>query len=323
MGKKGDSVPCPFGRGKKKRHAKPAAEGSGIILEAVQTSEAQYVNDRIVELELALDQVGNGPNGIVIDEVRGPTLVDVDIMGLEADEDHRQNLTQDQGAADPPEWVELPDKNITFSKYVQGSYYKSKGLAEKQNWAKVLPDIFISYMTLSHKTLQWGNTSTWDHNFTHGCCCGIGDLRTCKVDMLDILNQVCLLRMGYIGGSPVHPQTAYSISLLRLHHSLWKFCTVRTQGFALAVDEFLDPACPLMLVKKSKQPRRWRKTLASAIDAFRYMLQKEKELTISALSLSALDILAMNCPRCFGPLQHNDMADKCDYHVATDGNFQH
>ncbi|KAH9816908.1 hypothetical protein DFH28DRAFT_890429, partial [Melampsora americana] len=66
-------------------------------------------------------------------------------------------------------------------------------------------------------------------------------------------DQVCLLRMGYIGGSPVHPQTAYSIRLLRLHHSLWKFCTVRAQGFALAVDEFLDPACPLMLVKKSKQ----------------------------------------------------------------------
>ncbi|KAH9817518.1 hypothetical protein DFH28DRAFT_889730, partial [Melampsora americana] len=144
-------------------------------------------------------------------------------------------------------------------------------------------------------------------------------------------DQVCLLRMSYIGGSPVHPLKAYSIRLLRLHHSLWKFCTVQTQGLALVVDEFLDPACPLMLVKKSKQvsliicsythPRRWRKTRASAIDAFQYMLQKKQELTISALSLSALDILAMNCPRCFGPLQHNDMADKCYFDVATDGNF--
>ncbi|KAH9816909.1 hypothetical protein DFH28DRAFT_927102 [Melampsora americana] len=188
MGKKGNSVPCPFGRDKKKRHAKSAAEVSGIILEAVQTSKAQYVNDRIVELELALDQVGNGPNGLVIDEVRGPALVDVDSMGLEADEDHRQSLMQDQGAADAPEWVVLPDENITFSKYVQGSYYKSKRLAEKQNWAKVLTDMIISYMNLSQKTLQWGNTSTWDHNFNHGCCCGIGDLQTRKVDMLDILS---------------------------------------------------------------------------------------------------------------------------------------
>ncbi|KAH9820339.1 hypothetical protein DFH28DRAFT_834036, partial [Melampsora americana] len=48
------------------------------------------------------------------------------------------------------------------------------------------------------------------------------------------LDQVRLIRMGYIGGSPVHPETAYSIRSLRLHHSLWKYCTVRTQGFTLA-----------------------------------------------------------------------------------------
>lgn len=67
------------------------------------------------------------------------------------------------------------------------------------------------------------------------------------------LDQVRLIRMGYIGGSPVHPQTAYSIRLLRLHHSLWKYCTVRTQGFTLGLDEFLDPANPLMLVAKTQQ----------------------------------------------------------------------
>ncbi|KAH9820124.1 hypothetical protein DFH28DRAFT_883785, partial [Melampsora americana] len=71
------------------------------------------------------------------------------------------------------------------------------------------------------------------------------------------------------------------------------------------------------------QPRRWRKTLSSAIDAFRYMLKKEKQLTTCALSLSAMDVLGMNCPRCFGPLQKNDIPDECDYHVCTDGNFQH
>ncbi|KAH9820123.1 hypothetical protein DFH28DRAFT_826355, partial [Melampsora americana] len=64
-------------------------------------------------------------------------------------------------------------------------------------------------------------------------------------------DQVRLMRMGYIGGSPVHPQTAYSIRLLRLHHAMWKYCTVRTQGFALALDSFLDAACPQILVKKS------------------------------------------------------------------------
>jgi hypothetical protein len=67
------------------------------------------------------------------------------------------------------------------------------------------------------------------------------------------MDQVRLIRMGYIGGSPVHPQVAYSIRLLRLHHSLWKYCTVRTQGFTLGLDEFLDAANPLMLVSNTNQ----------------------------------------------------------------------
>ncbi|KAH9806975.1 hypothetical protein DFH28DRAFT_918262, partial [Melampsora americana] len=66
-------------------------------------------------------------------------------------------------------------------------------------------------------------------------------------------DQVCLIQIGYIGGSPVHPQVAYSIRLLWLHHELWEFCTVQTQGFALAIDSFLDQACPPILVQKSKQ----------------------------------------------------------------------
>jgi hypothetical protein len=71
------------------------------------------------------------------------------------------------------------------------------------------------------------------------------------------------------------------------------------------------------------QPRKWRNTFASAIDAYRKLLRKVKELTTCALSLTALDQLAMNCPRCFGPLQVNEHQDESDYHVCTDGNFQH
>ncbi|KAH9811496.1 hypothetical protein DFH28DRAFT_900552, partial [Melampsora americana] len=125
--------------------------------------------------------------------------------------------------------------------------------------------------------------------------------------------------------SPAHPQTAYSIRLLRLHHSLWNYCTVRTQGFALGLDEFLDPANPLMLVAKTKQAsdQNIPQLLQYILYAYRKMLRKVRELTICALSLTALDQLAMNFPRCFGPLQANEHEDECDYHVCTDGNFQH
>lgn len=71
------------------------------------------------------------------------------------------------------------------------------------------------------------------------------------------------------------------------------------------------------------QPRRWRRTLSLAIDAFRHMLRMEEELTIRALLLTALERLALNCPRCFGPLQPNDDPDVPDYVVCVDGNFQH
>lgn len=58
-----------------------------------------------------------------------------------------------------------------------------------------------------------------------------------------------LVEMGYIGGTPVRPQTAFSIRLLRTHSIVWKHCTVATQGWSAAVDEILDAFWPLLLMK--------------------------------------------------------------------------
>ncbi|EGG08491.1 uncharacterized protein MELLADRAFT_84665 [Melampsora larici-populina 98AG31] len=186
MGKKGTSVPCPFGSKPKKKRNIPAAEGSGIIVAAVQSSEAQYVKDQIEALALALEQAGNVSNGSNIrvhEEDNAPVNDEPGVMEVEHE---NENIMAFQQHADEPEVVLPPDENTSFSNYVQGSYYKSKRLAEKANWEKNLPDMFMNYMTLSKKTLHWGDTSSWDHNFNHGCCCEVGKLRTRKVDMLDI-----------------------------------------------------------------------------------------------------------------------------------------
>lgn len=77
------------------------------------------------------------------------------------------------------------------------------------------------------------------------------------------------------------------------------------------------------------------------------MLRLYDELTVKALDLSALDKLAWNCPRCYGPapptesdpldeppLENNDVEVppypnestndfEPDYIVSVDGNFQH
>ncbi|KAH9806974.1 hypothetical protein DFH28DRAFT_1090374 [Melampsora americana] len=166
MGKRGNTLPCPSGGNQKKKRTITAAEGSGIIVGAVQASEAQYMNDWIEELELALAQAGNVLNGPVVEEVDAPADLDPDIMALE-DNDH--NVIPPETQPILPEVISLPDENIPFSNYVQGSYYKSKWLTEKRNWKKNLPDI-------------------WDNNFKQAFCCGVASIRTQKVDMLDIVS---------------------------------------------------------------------------------------------------------------------------------------
>lgn len=64
---------------------------------------------------------------------------------------------------------------------------------------------------------------------------------------------VRLIKMGYIGSSPVFPQTAFSIRLLRMHHVVWKHCAIATQPFALALDEILDGFNPPMISPDTHQ----------------------------------------------------------------------
>lgn len=65
-------------------------------------------------------------------------------------------------------------------------------------------------------------------------------------------DQTRLIYMGYIGGSPKYPQTAFSIRLLRFYHLLWKFCSTRRGPFARALDEFLDAWNPLIITKNEE-----------------------------------------------------------------------
>ena len=64
-------------------------------------------------------------------------------------------------------------------------------------------------------------------------------------------DQVRLIQMGYIGGSPKYPRTAFSIRLLRFHHILWKRSAVAMLPFSKAVDEFLDAHNPLILTSSN------------------------------------------------------------------------
>lgn len=69
-------------------------------------------------------------------------------------------------------------------------------------------------------------------------------------------DQARLIQMGYLGGSPIHPNTAFLLRLIRLHHIFWEHCSIRFQPFAFALDAFLDPHNPLILAQGSSKVRK-------------------------------------------------------------------
>ncbi|KAH9813458.1 hypothetical protein DFH28DRAFT_896569 [Melampsora americana] len=338
MPPKGRTIQCPLGPSKKKRK-QDAPEGLAQVVAELQANESRWVQNRVGQLEqaiAALPQVDHEIEEPVINPTGSSDEEDSNKHPVEQTDNLLNNSPEDSNIDGAP-----PNPNSTFGEYIRGSYYKKKQLVAARNWTKVLGPMFLTYMICSRKTSQWGNNQLWslDRNMT--CSCGVGDIRTRKVDMVDLLerkqevvtfcnctsDQVRLVRKGYIGGSPVYPETAYSIRLLRFHHILWKYCTVRTQGFALALDEFLDASNVLILAEGSNKPRRWRRTFSLAIDAYRHMLRLEDKLSIKSLKMTPLEQLAKNCPRCFGPLQDyaidNNDQDEAHYVVCVDGNFQH
>ncbi|KAA1129025.1 hypothetical protein PGTUg99_024303 [Puccinia graminis f. sp. tritici] len=111
---------------------------------------------------------------------------------------------------------------------------------------------------------------------------------------------------------------------------MWKHSAVPISPFSRAVDEFLDAHNPLILVPSNNNesdyaftPRQWRRTLSSAVDAFREMLRREELLSESLLSMNPIDKMADICPPCYGPQVPGTRADEPNYIVCMDGNFQH
>ncbi|EGF97248.1 uncharacterized protein MELLADRAFT_86337 [Melampsora larici-populina 98AG31] len=199
-------------------------------------------------------------------------------------------------------------------------------------------EMFSAYIECHLKTSEWGNLLTWDLDNKPACTCRPSQRRERNVDLVDILtrrkvlitfcpcqenDQTRLIYMGYIGGSPKFPQTAFSIRLLRFYHLIWKFCSTRLGPFARALDEFLDAGNPLILTK-TDEPRQWHTPLYWAIDAYRQMLTMTEEALQIELNLTLIDKLAENCPRCFGPpVQNTNYPLEPDIIVCMDGNFQH
>ncbi|KAH9816134.1 hypothetical protein DFH28DRAFT_927485 [Melampsora americana] len=168
---KGKKIECPLDGGtKKKRRTQPEPQGSVIITGRVEASEAQYVNNRIKEIEQALVEAGHG-NPMQVNRPLGDAITHEDQNNGHA---HLEDNYINNFLAAPQQPEEVPDGNVNNSNCVPGSSYESKRIMENKNWKKAIPQMFISYMKQAQTTAQWGNTSNWNHDYNQQCGCGGG-----------------------------------------------------------------------------------------------------------------------------------------------------
>ncbi|POW15349.1 hypothetical protein PSTT_02240 [Puccinia striiformis] len=222
--------------------------------------------------------------------------------------------------------------------YLESEDHMLKKLLEEKHWEEVYDGMFSRFYECSAKTSDWGDPVEWNRDFKLPC-----DALILEPGRLFLLifseevifcdcqrDQMRLVQMGYIGGAPKFPRTAFSIRLLRLHHILWKRSGVTMSPFSKSIDEFLDAYNPLILVPNSSDgsdqsyhTREWRRTMSSAVDAYREMLRREKLIHERMLAMGPLDKLADKCPKCYGPLVNGKREDEPHCIVCMDGNFQH
>ncbi|KAH9821872.1 hypothetical protein DFH28DRAFT_883051 [Melampsora americana] len=198
--------------------------------------------------------------------------------------------------------------------YYQSITYQERTLREEAAWQVVIPKLFSAFMPCRKDTYQWGHPTLWNHDWNQPCRCREWQKVEVVVDAIDLT--VRLVRMGYIGGTPTQPRTAFSCRMLRFHHTLWKYSSVRLTPFVEALDEFLD-ACNALFVS-----RNWRKLFSAAVDAYREMIRLEDGLASRALQLSPIEELASNCPSCFGPTVPGTREDEPNHYICLDANFQ-
>ncbi|EGG12800.1 uncharacterized protein MELLADRAFT_87072 [Melampsora larici-populina 98AG31] len=206
---------------------------------------------------------------------------------------------------------------VNRAEYYRSTTYQERALREEAHWAAVLPKVFPAFMICSRQTYQWCDRVSWNQDWNRDCRCKDWQRRTVEVDTIDLT-----IRLGYMGSKPILPRTAFSIRLLRFHHTLWKNSSVRIAAFTETMDEYLDPRNSLFQVPGTDQTRHLRRCFSAAVDAYREMLRMEEEMVSSALRLTPMDELAAKCPSCLGPNVPGKRPDEPDPIACLDANFQ-
>ncbi|KAH9806804.1 hypothetical protein DFH28DRAFT_919253 [Melampsora americana] len=300
--------------------------------------DEKWQHPRMNALHTALQSTNPLPNPPPLPNPATPPDVGY-ARDLRFEDDDEQHNMQNDGI--PPNNPPPPPENLT--QHISSNEYQIRRIRESQSWQKVLRPMFVAFMRCADRTSMWWNEQNWRIDW-HQCPCKGSQIKAGRsVDFIDFFSrekrlvkfcacpeQVRLINMGYIGGSPKFPSIAFSIRLLRHFHELWLYTCLPIQPFCLSVDKCLDVKDPPLVVNGTNEPRLWRKPFSSAIDAYRHMIRMQDELLEKALDLTSMEKLASNCARCFGPpapptdLKENieDRKDEPNVIICFDGNYQ-
>ncbi|KAI7948507.1 hypothetical protein MJO29_010172 [Puccinia striiformis f. sp. tritici] len=213
------------------------------------------------------------------------------LPGLEDDE-------EDDSDDECGEWVTLveeePDK---IDIMVSASNERHVQRAKEFNWTRLLDQLHPVHMCQKLLTKNWTRVN-WNETFNTRCNCPAGVKTSSMIDLVDLHAQdhirlrfcgctpdaIRLLRCGNLAGSPVVPQTAFSLPLLIFHNSL-------------------------LHAKKRQHARDMRRPFTAAVDMYRQLERISESVVFSGLGLQPQQILAnLTCPACFGPQPLNTSA---------------
>ncbi|POV94785.1 hypothetical protein PSHT_16016 [Puccinia striiformis] len=253
-----------------------------------------------------------------------------------------QMHTDEEGEAEaPPVWVDLNEEQPdSIDELIAADKEKHQQQARHFNWGVLLKHLLPQFMKLRIRTKCWTTTNCYNDFTQCSKDCRIKFKRL--VDLVDIHGQqrrivtfcectrdgIRLLQLGYLAGSPVKPQTAFSLPLLTFFDCLWNNCHMGAFPFTTALNQWLEPRSQRLRVRQGKHSRQLRKPFSAAVGLLRQLEDRRIQTIISALQLSKQAILAsQTCPACFGP-QPTNLSDypaniRGQLCVCLDGNFQH
>ncbi|KAA1132381.1 hypothetical protein PGTUg99_004211 [Puccinia graminis f. sp. tritici] len=269
---------------------------------------------------------------------------------LEPAYDHEippDNTPDDQTEDEDNQWVTLTEEPPPnpIDEAIASRMEAHRRKARLFNSSVVLRLLHPIYIALKHKTQNWAGPEA--ANSFVNCRCLPHTLTKRYVDLVDIIGQhrvklsfcrctpdaVRLMQQGYLAGSPMQPQTAFSMRLMIFHNDLWNHCHVGTMPFTLALQDWLEPRTGRLFAKNSKnfpsvQARDLRKPFSAAIDMYRELNDMSHNMIMSSLQLTEQQQLAsVSCPACFGPQPPNanqyPTATRDSLILCLDGNFQH